>query len=138
MTGFILRWINITQLPHRQNEKNLKKYQEQIGASGLAVERGLRLTHEDKLRRDAITKVMCDLQLDMVEFGRVWQLDFASHFADTLNDLQPLVADGFVEVNAERIRVTDLGRLFLRNIAMCFDPYLKQASENGPRYSRTA
>lgn len=131
---------SISQTPdcYMQNEKNLKKYQERIGAGGLAVERGLRLTQEDKLRRDAITKVMCDMQLDMAEFGRVWQLDFASHFADALTDLQPLAADGFVEIDASRIKVTELGRLFLRNIAMCFDPYLKQASESGPRYSRTA
>ncbi len=119
---------SISQTPdcYMQNEKNVKKYQEQVGASGLAVERGLRLTREDQLRRDAITKVMCDLELDMSAFGRAWDIDFAGHFPDALEDLKPLAADGFVEVSGDLIKVTELGRRFLRKIAMCFDAYLKQ------------
>jgi oxygen-independent coproporphyrinogen III oxidase len=119
---------SISQTPdcYMQNEKNLKKYQERIAAGGLAVERGLRLTREDR-------------QGDMAKFGRAWDIDFAGHFADALEDLKPLAADGFVEMSGGLIRVTDLGRMFLRNIAMCFDAYLKQpAAENGPRYSKTA
>jgi oxygen-independent coproporphyrinogen-3 oxidase len=131
---------SISQTPdcYMQNEKNVKKYQERVGAGSLAVERGLRLTHEDKLRRDAITKVMCDLQLDMAAFGQEWGIDFPSHFADALTELQPLAADGLVTIDVGHIKVTDLGRLFLRNIAMCFDAYLKHAATDGPRYSRTA
>jgi oxygen-independent coproporphyrinogen-3 oxidase len=132
---------SISQTPdcYMQNEKNVKKYQERVGAGGLAVERGLRLTREDQLRRDAITKVMCDLELDMAVFGKAWEIDFAGHFADALEDLKPLAADGFVEVTGGMIKVTELGRRFLRNIAMCFDAYLKQpATESGPRYSKTA
>ena len=30
------------------------------------------------------------------------------------------------------------GRLFLRNIGMCFDHYLKEAASEKPRYSKTA
>ena len=47
-------------------------------------------------------------------------------------------ADGLVELGSEAIRVTNAGRVFLRNIAMAFDGYLRQpATENKPRYSRT-
>jgi oxygen-independent coproporphyrinogen-3 oxidase len=34
--------------------------------------------------------------------------------------------------------VTPTGRLFLRNIGMGFDRYLKDAASDQPRYSRTA
>jgi oxygen-independent coproporphyrinogen-3 oxidase len=48
-----------------------------------------------------------------------------------------------VEIDADDIRVTNLGRLFLRNIAMCFDAYLnaekpKAPGQETPRYSMTA
>jgi len=102
------------------------------------VERGLRLTREDQLRRDVITRLMCDLELDIPVFEQEWGITFASHFADALADLEPLAADGLVTVAPERIVVTELGRLFLRNIAMGFDAYLRQASQDQPRYSRTA
>jgi oxygen-independent coproporphyrinogen-3 oxidase len=132
---------SISQTPdvYIQAEKNLKKYEAMIDAGQLPVERGLRLSREDQIRRDAITRVMCDLELDHAAFGQAWDIDFAAHFADSLTELAPLAADGLVELAPGRIRVTELGRQFLRNIAMCFDGYLKQANqEQQPRYSRTA
>ncbi len=131
--------ISQTHNCYMQNEKNLKKYQEMIGKGGLAVERGLKLTHDDQIRRDAITRIMCDLELDKASFSAAWGIDFDRYFAEGLADLPPLVEDGLVSVASSRIVVSELGRLFLRNIAMCFDGYLKQASGDGqPRYSRTA
>jgi hypothetical protein len=46
-----------------------------------------------------------------------------------------------VQLEPGRIVVTPLGSLFLRNIAMGFDAYLKEAAQaqgQQPRYSRTA
>ncbi|MDO9226475.1 MAG: oxygen-independent coproporphyrinogen III oxidase [Pseudomonadota bacterium] len=131
---------SISQTPncYMQNEKNLKKYQEMIGKGGLAVERGLKLTRDDQIRRDAITRIMCDMELDKPGFAAAWNIDFDAYFAEGLADLPPLVDDGLVSLESSRIVVTELGRLFLRNIAMCFDGYLKQASQEQPRYSRTA
>lgn len=131
---------SISQTPdaYMQNEKNVKKYQDVVASGHLPVERGLRLNRDDQVRRDAITKVMCDLELDKAAFSATWGIDFDTYFANAIADLQPLAADGFINLEPGFVRVTDLGRLFLRNIAMCFDAYLKQPSEAGPRYSRTA
>jgi oxygen-independent coproporphyrinogen III oxidase len=38
--------------------------------------------------------------------------------------LEPLAADGLVRVGHAEIAATSVGRLLLRNIAMCFDRYL--------------
>jgi len=129
--------ISQTPAVYVQNEKNVKAYQAKVAAGGLAVERGLRLSRDDQIRRDAITRIMCDLELDLAEFGQRWGLRFDDYFADALLDLQPLQADGLVRLEPARISVTELGRLFLRNIAMCFDAYLRQADTEKPRYSRT-
>ncbi len=131
---------SISQTPntYMQNEKNLKKYQDLIGRGGLAVERGLKLNRDDQIRRDAITRIMCDLELDKPGFAAAWNIDFDAYFAEALTDLEPLAADGLVTLESSRIVVNDIGRMFLRNIAMGFDGYLKQASQDQPRYSRTA
>ena len=42
--------------------------------------------------------------------------------------VQPLADDGLIEIRPGGFDVTILGRLFLRNIAMCFDAYLPAAS----------
>ncbi len=131
---------SISQTPdvYMQNEKNLKHYQELVGAGHLPVERGLKLTQDDHIRREAITRIMCDLEMDTVAFGKEFGIDFDAYFGEGLVDLPPLAADGLIKLEPNKIVVTDLGRLFLRNIAMCFDAYLKQASTDQPRYSRTA
>jgi oxygen-independent coproporphyrinogen-3 oxidase len=130
--------ISQTADVYMQNEKNLKRYEARVAATGFAVERGIRLTRDDQIRREAITRVMCDLELDFAAFGQEWGIAFTDYFADALADLAPLAADGLVKVAAEKISVTPSGRLFLRNIGMCFDRYLKEAASEQPRYSKTA
>ena len=131
--------ISQTADVYLQNEKKIGRYQELVGSGHLPVERGLKLNRDDQIRRDAITKVMCDMELDMTAFGALWNIDFKTYFADALADLPPLAADGFVAVEANRLVVKDRGRLFLRNIAMVFDKYLREpATDDKPRYSRTA
>jgi oxygen-independent coproporphyrinogen-3 oxidase len=123
---------------YMQNEKGLKSYEARVTATGFAVERGIKLSLDDRLRREAITRVMCDLELDLATFGTEWGIDAAAYFADALKDLRPLADDGLVRLDGARIEVTPVGRLFLRNIGMCFDRYLKEAATDKPRYSRTA
>jgi len=131
--------ISQTSDVYMQNDKNLKRYEASVAATGFAVERGLKLTRDDQIRRDAITRVMCDLELDFAAFGKEWDIAFADYFTDALADLRPLAEDGLVQITSDRISVTACGRLFLRNIGMCFDRYLKEAAASDqPRYSRTA
>jgi oxygen-independent coproporphyrinogen-3 oxidase len=129
--------ISQTNEVYVQNAKNLAEYQRRIAAGGLATERGLRIGREDMLRREAISLIMCDLELNKASFGKKWQIDFDTHFADALLELKEMEADGLVKLEPGVIKVTEIGRTFLRNIAMPFDAYLKQASEEKPRYSKT-
>ena len=129
--------ISQTDEVYVQNAKNLAEYQQRIAAGGLATERGLRISREDRLRRDAIVRIMSDLELNKVEFSQQWQIAFDDYFADALSELADMQADALVELHPDMIRVTETGRLFLRNIAMCFDAYLKQPTETEPRYSKT-
>jgi oxygen-independent coproporphyrinogen-3 oxidase len=123
---------------YMQNEKGLKSYEARVTATGFAVERGIKLSLDDRIRREAITRVMCDLELDLAAFGQEWNIDATTYFADALADLRPLADDGLVAFDASRIEVTRAGRMFLRNIGMCFDRYFKEAAADKPRYSRTA
>jgi oxygen-independent coproporphyrinogen-3 oxidase len=129
--------ISQTDDVYAQNVKVMSEYREMVEADNLPIERGLRISREDKLRREAITQIMCDLELDKAAFGEQWGVDFDSHFADALEDLKEMHADGLVVLEPATIRVTEAGRVFLRNIAMAFDGYLRQQAADKPRYSRT-
>ena len=68
------------------------------------------------------------------EFG----VDFDSYFAEELARLEAPREDGLVLLDAKEIRTTWLGRIFIRNLAMVFDPYLeKQQLAAKPLFSKT-
>ena len=120
-----------------QNDKRLVNYERAIEAGNLPIERGYVLTREDLIRRYVITALMCTFHLEIAEVERRFGLEFRTHFAESLKDLEPMVADGFLTIGEERIEVVGRGRLFIRNICMAFDPYLKKSSGDQPRFSRT-
>lgn len=121
--GFGVSSISQTARTYRQNEKTLEKYYESLAAGRLPVERGLELTDEDVLRRHVIMRLMCDFGLEFAPVEAEFGVDFGPHFEASLARLGEFAADGLVECDAQRITVTAAGRLFIRNIAMCFDAY---------------
>ncbi len=120
---------------YRQNEKDLTVYKSALEAARPPVARGYVLTDEDQLRRDVIMRLMCDLELDFDTFGARWGIDFRTHFAPALEQLQEPADDGLITFTNSGLQVTERGRLFLRNLALCFDAYLEPATTG--RYSRT-
>jgi len=129
--------ISQTDDVYAQNWKRLADYQGRIDAGNLPIERGVRITRDDKIRRDAITRIMCDLALERKTFAQYWDIDFDAYFSASIASLGALEQDGLVRLSPARIEVTELGRFFLRNIAMCFDAYLEAAETAKPRYSKT-
>ena len=72
------------------------------------------------------------------EISREFGIDFDSYFADDLRRLEPAAEDGLVVLGSNEIRATWLGRIFIRNLAMVFDPYLeKQQLTAKPLFSKT-
>jgi oxygen-independent coproporphyrinogen III oxidase len=127
----------ISQIPdaYWQNEKELPAYYAALDGGRVPCARGYVLTNEDKIRRETIMRVMCDLSLDYAAMSRHLGIDFAGHFAKELAALEPFEADGLVRRSASGVEVTDTGRLFIRNIAMCFDNTLVPDGER--RHSKT-
>ena len=117
-----------------QNQKELPDYYAELDAGRLPVTKAYLLTQEDKIRRPTIMRLMCDLELDYAAMSATLDIDFEKHFAKELNSLDDLEADGLVERLTGKLKVTDLGRLFIRIIAMRFDEYLI-AGEKG-RFSK--
>ncbi|MTD37481.1 oxygen-independent coproporphyrinogen III oxidase [Erwinia sp. CPCC 100877] len=114
---------------YAQNQKELKKYYQQVEEQGDALWRGLTLSRDDCIRRDVIKALICNFRLNFADIGRAWQLDFHDYFAEDLALLAPLAQDGLVEMDDQGIQVTAKGRLLIRNICMCFDVYLRRKAK---------
>lgn len=127
----------ISQIPdvYWQNEKELPRYCAALDDQRSPMSRGYILTEDDKIRRETIMRVMCDLGLDYGDMSRRLGINFESYFERELEALAPLETDGLLQRTQSGLSVSEPGRLFIRNIAMVFDATLAPVSER--RHSRT-
>jgi len=122
---------------YAQNYKELKSYYARIAADRPATALGYRLTDDDVVRRHVIMRLMCDMELTKADVEGQFGLRFDEYFAEALAKLEEFVADGLLRITEEKLIVTDLGRLVIRNIAMCFDAHLERMMRERPIFSRT-
>ncbi len=117
-----------------QNYKDLPDYYRLIRQGQLPVEKGYILTEDDKIRRDTIMRLMCDLELDFTAMSKRLGIDFSDYFKNELDEIKLFETDELLIREAGKITVTEKGRMFVRNIAMEFDAHLPK---DKARYSRT-
>ncbi len=133
--------ISSLPAPYVQNTKNLKKYEQLLNDRILPVERGIELTIDDRIRRWVIMELMCNLHIDFTRFRQTWNQDFLTYFHKEIVLLAPYVQDGLLETEfSDEIRVTALGQILVRPIAMTFDTYLTRTrpeTKERPTYSHT-
>jgi len=123
---------------YAQNYRELPRYTEAVERRGIATMRGYRLSEDDRRRRAVISRLLCHAVIDKNEISSDFGLNFDDYFAPELERLAPFVEDRLVELTPSEIRVTLLGRIFIRNVAMLFDPYLeKQHLAERPLFSKT-
>lgn len=113
-----------------QNIKEVEPYMEAVNEGQLPLTKGHLLDDEDRLIRRHILSLMC-------RHETAWDEPTPAVLRDALVRLQPLAADGLVELDSRRIRVTETGRPFVRNIAMQLDERYWQRQATGPVFSRS-
>jgi len=129
--------ISQTQDVYAQNFKTLTEYYDAVDNGRLATLCGYRLDRDDHIRRDVITRLMCHFELEKADVDSAWDIDFDGYFVDSLPKLQRFIDDDLVVHTPESISITPMGRLVVRNIAMCFDRYLDDLRRDKPIFSRT-
>ncbi len=133
---YALGMSSISQLDtaYCQNVKDLEEYQKKINSGHLPVLKGYILSEDDQIRRHIIMRVMCDMEMDFARLDDELGISTERYFADELGRLAEFEADGLLERTSRGVHITDIGKLFIRNIAMTFDAHL-DASKT--RYSKT-
>ena len=112
-----------------QNTKELGEYYQRLDRGEQPVFKVLELNSDDHLRKTIIMDIMCRMGVDYASIEQRWQISFKDYFADELQRLEILEKDGLVHIFSEGFEITEKGRLFIRNIAMCFDYYLNSKKQ---------
>jgi oxygen-independent coproporphyrinogen-3 oxidase len=130
--------ISGIQDAYAQNHRDLPSWEKAVAARGIATMRGYHLSEDDKLRRSVIGRLLCHTVVIKDEVSREFGIDFDEYFSEELKRLEPSRDDGLVILGPDDIRTTWLGRIFIRNLAMVFDPYLeRQQLAAKPLFSKT-
>jgi oxygen-independent coproporphyrinogen-3 oxidase len=129
---------SISQLKniYAQNFKTEKEYYSALDEERLPTAKGYRLTEDDHLRREVIMRLMCDFELDFTEIENKYKIDFKKYFAWGLSNLKEMIEDELIDMTDKGLKVKNMGRMLIRNIAMNFDGYIER-KEDKAKYSRT-
>lgn len=133
--GFGPSAIGHLQGNYAQNVKELKAYYHALDKGLFPIERGLSMSLDDRIRQWVIQALMCQFCVDKESFAKQFDMSFDVYFAKESGHVAYCVEEKLLEVTDTHLRVTPLGRFFVRNICMGFDAYFTPAGSG--RFSRT-
>jgi oxygen-independent coproporphyrinogen-3 oxidase len=110
---------------------------ESIEKTGFAVDRGYELSEKDIIRREVITEIMCNGQLDFEKMAESFKIskDKLKEVVDfSESKLDEFITDDLISFANDKLELKPEGFFVVRNIAMAFDPILKTSEA---QYSKT-
>lgn len=119
---------------YSQNVRGIDDYYQRLDAGQLPVFRGIELSHDDLLRREIITQLICHFELDIPAIERQFGINYHAYFNREQEDLLSMQNDGLLHIHECNVHVLPAGRLLIRNICMVFDAYLREKAWQ--RYSK--
>ncbi len=135
LIGIGLTSIGEGQSHYAQNFKDMPSYEAAISERRLPFERGVKLSYDDELRKAVIMDLMANFRLDIKAIEKEFKINFKEYFKEDLKALEEYKE--FIDLNENFILVNETGVLLIRNIAMCFDAYMKNISEDKKVFSKT-
>lgn len=135
LLGIGLTSIGEGQRHYAQNFKDMPSYERAIDEGRLPFERGVVLSNDDELRKVVIMNLMANFALNIEKIEEEFKIDFFSYFKEDLELLDEY--KDFVHYDKKWLKVNETGILLIRNIAMCFDAYMKKISEEKKVFSKT-
>jgi oxygen-independent coproporphyrinogen-3 oxidase len=111
---------------YSQNYRTPDEYYNSIDEDRLPVYLGLHINQDDLIRKKVIMSLICQFRLDMQSISDEFGISFSDYFATELLDVQPMIDDGLLTKTDNTLKVTNEGRLLIRNICMAFDGHMKK------------
>lgn len=116
MIGLGVSSISDSWYGFAQNVKNVEEYENLVSHGVIPIFRGHLLSTEDEILRRHILNIMCQFETEWNPLE-----EQVVDFENIVANLSELKNDGLVEISNNKIKVTDKGRPFVRNISMAFD-----------------
>ena len=126
LLGLGVSAISETPTCFHQNEKAFPVYERRLNDGEIPTLRGHVLSAEDRRLREQILTFMTRFEVEL----EAEQREEANVF------LAPLIADGLVKLQQNKLILTQQGEPFLRNACMCFDYRLRRNQPQARTFSQ--
>ncbi|MBU3924005.1 MAG: oxygen-independent coproporphyrinogen III oxidase [Nanoarchaeota archaeon] len=113
----------ITDDYYFKNEGTLTGYNEKVSEGRFPVEKGWKLSEDDKIRRDVSMGIRSKLELDFCDIGEKYNINFNRYFADEVSMLGDFVDDGIIRLSEDVLKLTERGMPFVGYVSKVFDVY---------------
>jgi oxygen-independent coproporphyrinogen-3 oxidase len=111
-----------------QNIADVPGYRAALKERRLPIGRGIALTAEDRMRRDLIGRLMCDLSVDVAAVGAAH--GFPDDYLDEeIRALTPLSNEGVVDLDGRRVSIATKWRTLARVVCAAFDRHLQSTTK---------
>lgn len=132
LVGLGVSAISDSWLAFVQNEKTVERYYERIEQGTLPFFRGHVLTEEDLIIRRHILQLMCQFETSWLQEEEQYETLYMA-----LDRLAPLEEDGLIVIEPYKLRITQKGLPFVRNVCMAFDAHLWRTEPSKTLFSKT-
>ncbi len=133
LLGFGASAIGALPEGYVQNAVGIVDWRRMVLAGQLPVVKGIALSPEDRLRREVIESLMCDLRVDLDRIAQRHGLPETA-WTEEFERLGAFAAEGALRRAGPRIEVMEEARPLLRSIVAVFDTYLDR---NAARHSQS-
>ena len=99
-----------------QNEKKIENYKKRVNQGEFPFFRGHLLSREDQVLRKHILNLICQFETDWMD-----ESDRCEALYRTFDRLEELEKDGLIERSPFQLKVTEIGKPFIRNICLALD-----------------
>ena len=120
---------------YSQNIKLPDDYHSSLTFNKLPILKGIQLSDDDEIRKEVITQLICNFELDYQEIENIFKISFKDYFSNELERLDDLQKDGLLILKNDSIEVLPAGRFLIRNICAVFDAYLDN-NQNKTTFSK--
>ncbi|WP_026166339.1 oxygen-independent coproporphyrinogen III oxidase [Bacteroides propionicifaciens] len=118
---------------YAQNIKDIKSYIQAVEQGELPIVKGYKLSGQQQIIRTVIETLMCNYSVNWQKIADYIQKDKAevlNAIRYNQSELQEFADDGLIEYSANDIRMTEIGKLFVRNIAASLDPLMENSTKS--------
>lgn len=121
---------------YAQNGRNISEYIDTINNGRLYIQRGYRLTEQEKMVREVIETLMCNYSLRWSDVASrmgvsVDEIRKACQYDETV--IGQMATDGLIIFDVDQIIMNSDGRPFVRSVAAALDPLMKNTDKQFSR-----